>query len=124
MFFGDYVLNLNSKVKKYIAAFFPLLMLSVLFYFTLNNEQTKKEMIYKSFSTEQARNQLNKGYYYSYLKNIECSLPSISNEDVETLNLYLEMFKTDIELLLKSDSISSKTRESLAQALNHKADEC
>ncbi|WP_157443158.1 hypothetical protein [Colwellia piezophila] len=118
------MLNLNSKVKKYTAAFFPLLILSVLFYFTLNNEQTKKEMIYKSFSTEQARNQLNKGYYYRYLKNIECSLPNISNEDVETLDLYLEMFKTDIELLLKSDSISSKTRESLTQGLNHKADEC
>ncbi|WP_135474391.1 hypothetical protein [Pseudoalteromonas sp. KS88] len=81
-------------------------------------------MIYKSFSTEQARNQLNKGYYYRYLKNIECSLPNIPNEDVETLDLYLEMFKTDIELLLKSDSISSKTRESLTQALNHKTGEC
>jgi len=87
-----------------------------------NQEQNKT--YHKLFMESQVTNVKTTGRFYQHLKDIDCGQLSISTKDKAVLQMYLEVYKQNVENYLTTNFVDDKTKIELQKSLNYISCDC
>jgi hypothetical protein len=124
MFQGRFVSKIGDKNKNIIIIVLPILALIAWFFFMLNGEQNRKELLYKLMKDAHAADNTNQSRYHQTLKDINCSLKNVPDSEKDILLLYLKGSKENLEQKLIEDNLADSTKEHIRNSLEYIPCEC
>ena len=124
MFQGRLVFKFGDKSKNIIIRILPILALTACFAFMLNEEQNRKELLYKLMKDAHAADNTNQSWYHQTLKDINCSLKNVPASEKEVLLMYIKVSKENLEQKLIEDHVADSTKVHIRNSLDYIPCEC